>query len=136
MEPKTLLRPLVCLGKHQLAFARTASTLTAVTQQHLSTSRYSYTSVPDFLLPSSITKNYHASTISYRHRVPLQSAPASPGHPLQRRMFSASPVAKAAVVTANPRRDEDGNDMLIDITARAANVCLFQFPVTSSHYDR
>lgn len=121
METRTLLRPLVWVAKHQLSFARTASTSNANTQRHLSTSQYSYASIPDFLLPSSVTKKHHASTISHRRRPLLQSAPASPGHPLQRRMFSASTTAKAAIVTANPRKDEYGNEMLIDITARAAN---------------
>lgn len=127
METRTLLRPLVWVAKHQLSFARTASTSNANTQRHLSTSQYSYASIPDFLLPSSVTKKHHASTISHRRRPLLQSAPASPGHPLQRRMFSASTTAKAAIVTANPRKDEYGNEMLIDITARAANVCSFHY---------
>ncbi|KAL8699580.1 MAG: hypothetical protein Q9201_005927 [Fulgogasparrea decipioides] len=37
-----------------------------------------------------------------------------------RRPFSASAIASAAVVTANPRKDEDGKEMLIDITDRAS----------------
>ncbi|CAD6579629.1 MAG: [4Fe-4S] proteins maturation [Alectoria sarmentosa] len=68
-----------------------------------------------------VTKEHHAPAISYHHSTPLQSAPANPGHTLQWRKFSASSAAKAAVVTANPRKDEEGNEMLIDITARAAD---------------
>lgn len=118
MATKAVLRPLICLAKPELACSRTN------TQRHLSISQCSYTSVPGFLLLAFVTKEHHAPAISYHHSTPLQFAPANPGHPLQWRKFSASSAAKAAVVTANPRKDEEGNEMLIDITARAADVCL------------
>lgn len=47
-------------------------------------------------------------------------------HLPQTRQFSASASAGAAVVKANPRKDEEGKDMLIDITSRAATVCNFR----------
>ena len=125
MRTTVLSRPLVCLAKHELAFARTASRSSAKTQRHLSTVQHSRTFVPDYLLPLLFTKKHPPSTVSHPYRRLPQSALANPGHPLQWRLFSASPSAKIAVVSANPRKDEDGNEMLIDITARAANVCSF-----------
>lgn len=131
MGNQVYLRPLILLAKQGLAVPRRATKVKANTQRHLSTCQYScYTSNFD-LLTSFVTKYRHASTIAPRCR-PLSCAPASPGHSFQRRMFSVSPDAKAAVVTSNPRKDEDGNEMLIDITARAAKV--FSVPFSRPHH--
>ena len=125
MEPKAFLRPLLCIAKHEVSLAGTASRSKANTQRHLSTSQPCYASLPNFLLPPSVIMKNPTFAVSRRHRASTQSAPVTLGHPPQRRMFSATPAASTAVVTANPRKDEDGNDMLIDITSRAANVCSF-----------
>ena len=93
-----------------------------VETQHLSTRQHSSKYTCDFLLPTAIVYKPCVSTIPHSKKPALSSGPARSQLPLQRRTFSVSPVAQAAVVTANPRKDEDGNDMLIDITARAAKV--------------
>ena len=126
MKATALLQPLVRLVEHELALVRIASRSKADTQRCLSTNQRSYKPVPDFLLPCFVAQCHYPSAISNRPRPPLQLAPASPGHLLQRRTFSSSSAAHATVVTANPRKDEDGNEMLVDITARAANVCSFR----------
>lgn len=132
MGNQVYLRPLILLAKQGLAVSRRASKIKANTQQHLSTRQYCYYTYKfDVLLTSSVTKHRHASTIAPRPR-PLSCAPASPGHSFQRRVLSVSPDAKAAVVTSNPRKDEDGNEMLIDITARAAQV--FSVPFSRPHH--
>ena len=122
MGNKALFRSFHYLAKQELAFARTADRFNARNTRHPPASQHSFTSIADFLLPASTTKKHHASNASHLHRSFLLFPPTASNHLLQRRLFSASPGAKAAVVTANPRRDEDGNEMLIDITKRAANV--------------
>ena len=121
METQALSRPLVCLVKHHLAFATSPSKIKVNFRRPLSISQYPFR----VLLPSSITNKYHAFPTPHHYKPILSYGPGCPGHPPQRRMLSVSPAAKTAVVTANPRQDEHGNEMLIDITARAANVFSF-----------
>ena len=121
METQMLSRPLISLLWHDLASARTSSKNTVNLRRHQSTSQQPFS----ILSPISITNKYHAFSMPHHHKRILLSGPACPGHPLERRMLSVSPAAKAAVVRANPRKDENGNEMLIDITARAANVLSF-----------
>ena len=132
MGNRALFRSFYELAKQELAFARTANRFNASTTRLLSTSQHSFPSLLNLLLPTSTTKEQNPSTTSHLHRSSILSPPTASDHLLQRRFFSASPRAKAAVVTANPRKDEDGNEMLIDITTRAANV--FPFPFSRYNY--
>ena len=126
MGKRLLLRPLANLTKHELAFPRRACKIKTDTQRNPSNGLDYHTRSYNGLLPSTDPKSHCASAMAHHQLSPLPSAPAISAYPLQRRMFSVSPTAKATVVTANPRKDEDGSEMLIDITARAANVSLFK----------
>jgi len=78
--------------------------------------------IPDFLLPASSlhTSIPHASFHIQSPRP--QPQPINRRQVQQRQSFSASAATNATVVAANPRKDEEGNEMLIDITTRAATV--------------
>ncbi|MCJ1254504.1 [4Fe-4S] proteins maturation [Lignoscripta atroalba] len=74
--------------------------------------------LPAFLLPSFNLGN----SLSYPRLQPtgtlLNPYDATPRY---RRQFTTLRAFQAVAVTANPRKDEDGKDMIIDITPRAAN---------------
>lgn len=93
---------------------------------YLSTSRGDVHFIPGFLLPTLPAElrpsQSRDQVIPQRIRRLKCSTLSQPC-----RTFSASTSKQTAVVTANPRKDEMGNDMLIDITARAANVGLKLF---------
>ena len=79
----------------------------------------------EFLLPS-FNRRRHFSTSSTTPRYKYLSASPKSLHSESTRHFSNTRSTLAAVVTANPRKDDDGNEMLIDITPRAANVNLLR----------
>lgn len=118
MAIERLVRLLVFSTKYGLAQRSLSNT-----SRLQSTSAHSiYPPIADTLLPAFAARRCLASPLPYPHLPLEQRASASLGQLQQLRQFSASPNSRAVVVTANPRTDEDGEEMLIDITARAANV--------------
>ena len=73
---------------------------------------------PSQLLPRPLSYSATLPRTSYPGRYDRLEVSAVQAH----RHFSSSARRRATVVTANPRKDEEGNEMLIEITTRAANV--------------
>ena len=93
--------------------------------RHLcSSTRYhsSHTTPSTFLLPSVTARGLSYIRLRGSHTFQRSSPSFLGGVYTHSRRFTVSSKARAVVVTANRRIDEDGNDMLIDITSRAANV--------------
>jgi hypothetical protein len=124
MTVKALARPLVQLAKHRVSCTRTARVaLVNNNRRPTFANQYStYASIPDSLLPAFMIRKTRVAP-SYDPHLPLRQLPHTDVS--HARHFSASPTPKATIVTANPRKDEDGNEMLIEITARAATVCIY-----------
>ena len=77
-------------------------------------------SIPDFLPPVHIPKLNTPTTRS--ERTLIATSTQSRALSQQKCRFTTSSRSSAAVVRANPRKDDEGNDMAIDITPRASNV--------------
>ena len=69
----------------------------------------------DFLVPA------FPSSLLYKASI---ARPTSRAAQRCKRTFASSPRCRQATAIFNPRQDEDGNDMRVEITPRAANVRL------------
>lgn len=119
---RTSMRSLTRVATTQLG--RLSSSQTFQSRIHLQLSTYRHWAHEPLIVPYSLSSRARGSTCFrlYRRADWAHGSLCSPSHHGQERHFSRSSAAKAAVVTANPRKDEDGNEMLIDITPRAASV--------------
>lgn len=126
MATDILLQRLTHVAKHQCTCASPAKKTLVNTTKLASASYYStHTSIPGFLLPA-FSRGLPAASPSSHNRAAFRRRVLSRvAHVEHLRSLSTSPAMRAVVVTANPRKDVDGNEMLIDITTRAANVCGF-----------
>ncbi|MCJ1316900.1 hypothetical protein MMC15_002221 [Xylographa vitiligo] len=76
--------------------------------------------LPSFLLPAfSQQRGFSVSTVA-KLPPPSKTSSVFVAQRSVPRLFTTSSYRSAVVVTANPRKDDDGNDMLIDITPRAS----------------
>ena len=115
------LLPMASLTPCAKAVARCQSA-TAFFQQCRSSAkqcqRSSVTSPPRYQNASYSVFSTSRSSRIQRGSVPASQATSS----LQAQPFSSTPTRRATVVKLNPRQDEDGKDMTIEISPRAAKV--------------
>ena len=126
MATDIILQQLTQVAKRQCACASGAMKLLVNTSKFASTSSHSaHSPIPDFLLPAFTRGTPTSPPLSHVHPTFRRRVGSRAAHVEHHRSISTSPATRAVVVTANPRKDVDGNEMLIDITTRAANVCGF-----------
>lgn len=82
---------------------------------HLASPRSLHATPPvlDFLLPTIPSRSLHNARL--RHNIISRSQ--------QLKRSFASSVQRQTTVLVHPRQDEDGQDMTVEITPRASNVC-------------
>ena len=75
--------------------------------------------------PRASTVRHHQPTTSPNPvlTTPLLSRLAPSTSSAQRRRFSKTALDRQVQVTSNPRQDDEGNDMLVNISASASKVC-------------
>ncbi|XWW94788.1 hypothetical protein V2A60_002736 [Cordyceps javanica] len=96
----------VQLAKRRYATAAAAPTATA--------------SCFDFLAPRTVASPPRMTHGTTRPLARRSAAPPATPATIPRRAFSSSATRSATVCVQNPVKDEDGNDMTLEITARAA----------------
>lgn len=79
------------------------------------------TAIPSFLIPSFQPSQQYQYDCSRRLSQKAAQLPRKADR-RARREFSTTPLRKDVNVITNPRKDDDGKDMVVDITPRAANV--------------
>ena len=116
MAATKLMMPLLRLAVERGECIATAKASFSTSRNFVSSSRQHVEPLPEFLLPS-----------VRKRRIPhtIRTVRPSTLRTYSKRKFVSSPVSKAVAVTINPRKDEEGNDMLVDITSRAATVRVF-----------
>lgn len=103
--------------QYQRSFASSPSSANRIATERISSA------LPSFLAPRASHSRSGTGLPSRHSGVIPRSFRPSNSVPAQIRSFSATPQSQATVVTQNPRDDEDGNPMTIEISERAASVC-------------
>lgn len=118
---RTSMRPLTRVATTQPTVLSSQSFQSKVHRQLSAYTLKIHEPLPASLLPSPLTRSSRSFYLSRKSDQACGLLGLSYAHG-QERHLSRWSAAKAAVVTANPRKDEDGNEMLISITPRAASV--------------
>ena len=126
MAMNSLTQMLARVGRQEARCSTYKSALVRSSRQSSTNCMSAHPHIPEFLLPAFATESYIPYSLGVGYlRAPPRAFRTSLRLIKQCRSFSASATKRAVVVTSNPRKDEDGKDMLIDITERAATVCMF-----------
>ncbi|TQW06098.1 hypothetical protein IF2G_06381 [Cordyceps javanica] len=82
----------------------------------------------DFLAPRTVASPPRMTHGTTRPLARRSAAPPATPATIPRRAFSSSAARSATLCVQNPVKDEDGNDMTLEITTRAAKVRPLSLP--------